>query len=262
LCEGHFYTIAKKILKGNLPMAQDIESLVRANKQELAELEKAVGYRFTDLRLLQNAVVHSSYAFEQGLVVGSNERLEYLGDAVLDLVVGHLLFKRYPRLQEGELSKLRASLVNEQHLAKMAREIDLGRYLALGKGEDSSQGRSKSSILSCAYEAVLGAMFEDGGYTAVVEVVGRLFATEIDGKKEELLIGDAKSRLQEVLQEKYNQAPTYRIEAEDGPSHQRQFTAAVCFQERVLGTGQASSKKEAEQRAAAAALEAIRDPEG
>lgn len=239
-------------------MAQDIDTLVRANKEELAGLEKALGYRFTDLRLLQKAVIHSSYAFERNLATGSNERLEFLGDAVLDLVVGHHLYLRYPQLQEGELSKLRASLVNEQHLAKMARDLDLGRYLALGKGEDSSQGRSKSSILSCAYEALLGAIFEDGGYPAVAEVIDCLFTGEIDGKKEELLIGDAKSRLQEILQEKYNQAPTYRIEAEDGPSHQRQFTAAVCFQERVLATGQAGSKKEAEQRAAAAALELLR----
>jgi ribonuclease-3 len=240
-------------------MVQDIDSLVRANKEALAGLEVAIGYRFTDLRLLQNAVIHSSYAFEQGISAGSNERLEYLGDAVLDLVIGHLLYRRYPQLQEGELSKLRASLVNEQHLARMARDIDLGRYLALGRGEDSSQGRSKSSILSCAYEAMLGAVFEDGGYGAVAEIVGRLFAPGIDEKKEELLIGDAKSRLQEVLQERYGQAPTYRIEAEDGPSHQRQFTAAVCFKDQVLATGQAGSKKEAEQRAAAAALGAIDD---
>ncbi len=238
-------------------MVQDIDSLVRANKEALAGLEVAIGYRFTDLRLLQNAVIHSSYAFEQGISAGSNERLEYLGDAVLDLVIGHLLYRRYPQLQEGELSKLRASLVNEQHLARMARDIDLGRYLALGRGEDSSQGRSKPSILSCAYEAMLGAIFEDGGYGAVAEIVGRLFSPGIDDKKEELLIGDAKSRLQEVLQERYGQAPTYRIEAEDGPSHQRQFTAAVCFQDQVLATGQAGSKKEAEQRAAAAALGSI-----
>ncbi len=127
------------------------------NKEELSKLEKTLGYRFTDLRLLQTAVVHSSYAFEQGLC-GNNERLEFLGDAVLDLAIGHILFHRYDRLHEGELTKLRASLVNEQHLAKMARAIELGQFIALGKGEDSSQGREKSSILSCAYEAVVGAI--------------------------------------------------------------------------------------------------------
>lgn len=234
-------------------MATDIDSLVRINKEELSRLEKTLGYRFTDLRLLQTAVIHSSYAFEQGLC-GNNERLEFLGDAVLDLAIGHILFHRYGKLHEGELTKLRASLVNEQHLAKMARAIELGKYLALGKGEDSSQGREKPSILSCAYEAVVGAIFEDGGYQTVTDFVARFFLPDIEGKKEELLIADAKSRLQEVLQEKYNEAPTYKIEAEEGPSHQKLFTVAVCFQEQILGTGQAGSKKEAEQRAAAAAL--------
>jgi ribonuclease-3 len=234
-------------------MGTDIDSLVRINKEELSKLEKTLGYRFTDLRLLQTAVVHSSYAFEQGLC-GNNERLEFLGDAVLDLAIGHILFHRYNRLHEGELTKLRASLVNEQHLAKMARAIELGKFIALGKGEDSSQGREKSSILSCAYEAVVGAIYEDGGYQTVADFVARFFLPDIEGKKEELLIADAKSRLQEVLQEKYNEAPTYKIEAEEGPSHQKLFTVAVCFQEQTLGTGQAGSKKEAEQKAAAAAL--------
>lgn len=234
-------------------MGTNIDSLVRINKEELSTLEKTLGYRFTDLRLLQTAVVHSSYAFEQGLCA-NNERLEFLGDAVLDLAIGHILFHRYDKLHEGELSKLRASLVNEQHLAKMARAIELGKFIALGKGEDSSQGRGKSSILSCAYEAVVGAIYEDGGYQTVADFVARFFLPDIEGKKEELLIADAKSRLQEVLQEKYNEAPTYKIEAEEGPSHQKIFTVAVCFQEQTLGTGQAGSKKEAEQKAAAAAL--------
>jgi ribonuclease III len=239
-------------------MATDIDSLVRINKDELTGLEKVLGYRFTDLRLLQTAVVHSSYAFEQGLGGQDNERLEFLGDAVLDMAVSHILFNKYRKLREGEMTKLRASLVNEQHLAKMARAVDLGKFLALGKGEDSSQGRSKPSILSCAFEAVVGAIFEDGGYQAVADFVERFFSPDIEGKKEELLVADAKSRLQEVLQEKHNEAPTYRIEAEEGPSHQKIFTVAVCFQEQILGTGQAGSKKEAEQRAAAAALAALK----
>jgi ribonuclease-3 len=235
-------------------MGMDIDSLVRVNKDELSKLEKTLGYRFTDLRLLQAALVHSSYAFEQDQGGNDNERQEFLGDAVLDLVIGHILFRRYGKLREGDLTKLRASLVNEHHLAKMARAVELGRFLALGKGEDSSQGRSKPSILSCAYEAVVGAIFEDGGYPAVADFVARFFLPDIEGKKEELLIADAKSRLQEVLQDKFNEAPTYRIAAEEGPSHQKSFTVAVCFREQVLGTGQAGSKKEAEQRAAAAAL--------
>lgn len=241
-------------------MGKDIDSLVRINKEELSKLEKIIGYRFTDLRLLQTALVHSSHAFEQAQGGNDNEKLEFLGDAVLDLVIGHILLHRYKKLREGELTRLRSSLVNEQHLAKMARAIDLGSYLALGKGEESSHGRSKPSILSCAYEAVVGAIFEDGGYQAAHEFIENFFLLDIESKKEELLVADAKSRLQEVLQEKYNEAPTYRIEGEEGPSHQKLFTVSVCFRGQELGCGQAGSKKEAEQRAAAAALAALVTP--
>jgi len=234
----------------------NIDSLVRVNKGELANLEKELGYRFTDLRLLQLALIHSSFAFEHGYD-DNNEKLEFLGDAVLDLIIGHHLFGQYKAMREGELTRLRASLVNEHHLAKMARIINLGQYLALGKGEDASQGRQKSSILSCAYEAVVGAIFEDGGYRTACQIVERFFLPEIEGKKEELLVADAKSRLQEKLQEKHNEAPSYRIDAEEGPAHQKVFTISVVFREQVLGTGQAGSKKEAEQRAAAAALQEL-----
>jgi ribonuclease III len=256
-CEGHFYTTAGFFDKENVLMALDIDSLARQNKVALADLEKSLGYRFTDLRLLQRALVHSSYAFEQVQGGEDNEKLEFLGDAVLDLVIGHMLFNRYQTMREGELTRLRASLVNEQYLAKMAREIDLGRYLELGRGEDASHGRSKSSILSSAYEAVVGAVFQDGGYLAVAELVESLFLPVVDGKMQGLLIADAKSRLQEVLQEKHNEAPTYRMEGEEGPAHLKVFTVAVCFREQVLATGTAGSKKEAEQRAAATALQQL-----
>lgn len=236
-------------------MGMDIDSLVRVNKELLSLLEQTIGYRFTDLRLLQRALIHSSYAFEQAQAGKDNENLEFIGDAVLDLVVGHILFHRYPTMREGELTRLRASLVNENHLAKMARALELGTYLSLGKGEDASNGRAKPSILSCAYEALIGAVFEDGGYRTVCQLIERFFLPEIEGKKEELLLADAKSRLQEALQEKFNEAPTYRVDAEEGPSHQKIFTIAVCFREQVLASGKAGSKKEAEQRAASSALE-------
>jgi ribonuclease III len=238
-------------------MALDIDSLVRQNKSRLAELEKSLGYRFTDLRLLQRALVHASFAFEQVKGGKDNETLEFLGDAVLDLVIGHMLCQRYEQMREGELTRLRASLVNEQYLAKMAREIDLGDYLALGRGEEASNGRSKPSILSCAYEAVIGAIFEDGGYQVVAELVEGFFLPAIDGKMQDLLLADAKSRLQELLQEKHNEAPTYRTEGEEGPAHLKTFTIAVCFREEVLAIGSAGSKKEAEQRAAATALQGL-----
>ena len=232
----------------------DLEALVRANKAGLSDLEKIIGYRFTDLRLLQKALIHSSFAFEQSQIGKNNETLEFLGDAVLDLVVGHLLFKKYNSMREGELTRLRAALVNETHLAEMARKIQLGEYLSLGKGEEASQGRNKSSILSCAFEAVMGAVFEDGGYDAVSELATALFDPAIEAKKEQLLVADAKSRLQEKLQEKYNKGPIYRLDKEEGPSHQKLFTISVLFDDAVLGSGEARSKKEAEQRAAASAL--------
>ena len=241
-------------------MTMEMNVLVQGNKELLSELEQILGYRFTDLRLLQKALVHSSFAFEQSQAGKNNETLEFLGDAVLDLVIGHILYKKYALMREGELTRLRAALVNETHLAEMARQIELGRFLFLGKGEDASHGRNKSSILSCAFEAVMGAVFEDAGYETVRALVTRLFVPAIEGKKEEMLIADAKSRLQELLQEQHNEGPTYRLDKEDGPSHQKLFTISVLFRDEVLGTGEARSKKEAEQRAAAAALVHLADP--
>ncbi len=236
-----------------------IKSLVQQNKEKLSEFEQLLGYRFTDLRLLQKALIHSSFAFEQPQGCKNNETLEFIGDAVLDLAVGHILFKRFPEMKEGELTKLRAALVNESHLASMAREIELGKFLCLGKGEEASSGRTKSSILSCGYEAVIGAIFEDSNYETVFVLIERFFVPAITEKKEDLLMVDAKSRLQEILQEKFNEAPHYRLDGEDGPSHQKIFTVSVLFRDNVLGSGSGGSKKEAEQKAAAAAIQ--NDPE-
>ncbi len=236
-------------------MGLNIDELVKDNKQELTELEQHLGYRFTDLRLLQKALIHASYAFEQAQVGKDNEVLEFVGDAVLDLVIGYSLSKRYPSMREGELTRIRASLVNESHLAEMARTLELGRFLCLGKGENASSGRNKSSILSCAFEAVIGAVFEDSGYEQTAELIQRLFGPEMDTRKQDLLLADAKSRLQEQLQEAFNEAPTYRLDGEEGPSHQKRFNVSVVFRGEALGSGTAHSKKVAEQRAAAAALE-------
>jgi ribonuclease-3 len=238
-------------------MESFMDSLAGRHKEMLAEFESLIGYRFTDLRLLQAAMVHSSYAFEQGQGGNDNQVLEFIGDAVLDLVIGHALSLRYPKMREGELTRFRASLVNETHLADMARSIELGSYLFLGKGEDSSNGRNKSSILSCAFEAVIGAIFKDSDYQTVDSLVQRLFEDAIEQEKQDLLLVDAKSRLQEHLQERFNEAPVYRLDGEDGPAHRRQFSISVIFREKVLGSGAGGSKKEAEQRAAQAALEPL-----
>lgn len=240
-------------------MGLEIDYLVQSNKEELARLEAILGYRFTDLRLLQKALIHSSYAFEHAGGRQDNEKLEFLGDAVLDLIIGHMLLHEYEDMREGELTRLRSSLVNEHHLAEMAKSLDLGDYLALGKGEDASQGRYKTSILSCAFEAVIGGVFEDGGYGCACEIVEKLFRRALGEKKEELLLADSKSRLQELLQEKHSKGPSYVLDNEEGPSHKKIFTVSVCFEDEVLGTGQAGSKKEAEQRAASRALTVIEE---
>jgi len=240
-------------------MGSFMDGLANRNKGMLAEFEMLIGYRFTDLRLLQKAMVHSSYAFEQTQAGKDNQVFEFVGDAVLDLVIGHLLTRQYPDMKEGELTRFRASLVNETHLADMARSLEMGRFLCLGKGEDASDGRNKSSILSCAFEAVVGAIFEDSDYPTVADLIERLFLNAIEEKKEHLLLADAKSRLQETLQDKFNKAPTYRLDSEEGPSHRKQFNVSVVFEGSVLGTGSAGSKKEAEQRAASAALVSAKD---
>jgi len=236
-------------------MAATIDTLIQDNSSQLEELQDRIGYHFRDVHLLQLALVHSSFAFERMKNGRHNETQEFLGDAVLDLTVGYILFSRFPEMREGKLTRIRAALVNETGLAEMARKIDLGKYLLLGHGENTSKGNEKSSILSCAYEALLGALFLDSGYDEALAFVRRWFEPLIDRHRELLMTADSKSALQELLQERYNQGPVYVLEAEEGPAHARIFTVSVRFQGSTLGSGRASSKKEAEQKAAQAALD-------
>ena len=238
-------------------MATTIEDLVLHNRRRLDELERRIGYRFRDRGLLQLALVHSSFGFERLRTGRNNELLEFLGDAVLDLAVGLLLYQRFPDQREGVLTRLRAGLVNESGLAAMARRIGLGEFLCLGRGEESTGGRDKASILACAYEALVGALFLDGGYEAAQAFVLRFFPDRLEAERERLLLADAKSRLQEWLQERYNEGPTYVLESESGPAHAKVFGVSVRFQDRVLGRGEARNKKEAEQQAAAGALRVL-----
>lgn len=233
-----------------------LDALVIKNQEELASFEKKLDYCFTDISLLQEAFIHSSYAFEQGNdLQRDNETLEFLGDAVLDLTVGHGLYLRYPEMEEGELTQLRASLVKASHLARMAREIDLGSYLLLGRGEDHSQGRKKDSILSCAFEAVMGAIFLDGGYEAVDKVVVKVVVPWFEERHKALDVADAKSRLQAMLQEIFSEGPVYHLEDTSGPDHDKTFSVSVRFRDQVLAHGEAKNKKKAEQRAAAEAVQ-------
>ncbi len=235
-------------------MGTTLHALVQDNEEGLRELEDKIGYRFKDIDLLLTALIHSSFAFERLDCSTHNEIQEFLGDAVLDLTVGHLLFVRFPRMREGKLTRIRSALVNETGLSGMARDLELGKYLLLGKGEEISSGRSKSSILSCAYEAIVGGLFIDGGYEAAQDFAHRFFTPLIDERQKSLVLIDGKSSLQEILQERYNQGPQYVLDSEDGPSHARIFSVSVHFNEKVLGSGRASSKKEAEQQAATQAL--------
>ncbi len=243
-------------------MGTTLTNLIQDNEEGLQELQERIGYQFRDLQLLQLALVHSSFAFERLDDGRHNETQEFLGDAVLDLTVGFILFTRFPELREGKLTRIRSALVNEQGLAVRAREIDLGQHLQLGKGENAANGRDKSSILSCAYEALVGALFLDGGYDVALGFVRRFFEPHIARHHERLVSADAKSALQEFLQERFNEGPEYLLVGEDGPAHARIFSITVSFRGESLGSGQASSKKEAEQQAAQAALEHLRHQDG
>ena len=214
-----------------------------------------LGYTFNDASLLEQAFTHSSYAHEQP--PGStkhNERLEYLGDAVLELLVSDLLYNEFPDYDEGQLTKSRAGLVCEASLAKMARESAFEEHLRLGKGEEGSGGRYKEALLADVFEAVLGAMFLDGGFQCAQSFVHARFVNEIRQHDDGLEQFDNKTFLQESFQKKSKIPLNYVITDESGPGHNKEFTAKVKHDGQELGTGTGRSKKEAEQNAAAEAI--------
>ncbi|MBU0482425.1 MAG: ribonuclease III [Proteobacteria bacterium] len=232
-----------------------LAALATENNTLLAELEERLDYVFRNRQVLQLALVHRSFSFEMaGMEGNDNERLEFLGDAVLDLAISQILYRAYPVMREGEMTRLRAMLVKESHLAELAESLDLGRYLFLGKGEDASAGRTKPSILSSTYEAVIGAIFDDGGFADVSIIIEQHFSGRVETQKKGMGLADAKSRLQELTQERYGEAPEYVLEKEDGPDHCKMFTISVRFRGVLLATGKARSKKEAEQQSAAEAI--------
>jgi len=218
----------------------------------LARLQEALGYFFNDPGLLTHALTHASFAYENGLPPNAcNERLEFLGDAVLELCVSELLYTLFPGMSEGKLTSRRAALVCEPQLAALARDLRIGKCIRLGNGEDQSGGREKGSILSDALEAVLGAIYLDGGADTVRGVVFRLFKPLANDAP---ALRDNKTTLQEILQKNSRETAVYYIIDESGPPHNRIFTAQVTHQGNVLGKGAGGSKKEAEQAAAGAAL--------
>jgi len=223
---------------------------------QLTELQDLLRHHFRKPELLLRALTHRSFSYEHSeLPRNDNETLEFLGDAVLDLAVGFMLYSRYPEMAEGDLTKIRSALVQECGLAIVARELDLGKYMLLGRGEDNSGGRQKDSILSCAYEAVIGAIFVDAGYETAAAVIGHHFAGRLEIGRQTVQITDAKSRLQELTQHELGFAPTYVLDKADGPDHDKTFTVSVMLLDNKIATATAKSKKAAEQKAAALALD-------
>ena len=218
-------------------------------------LEQKLNYTFRDRQLLSEALNHSSYANEhRNAHIRSNERLEFLGDSVLGFVTAEFLFIQHPDLPEGDLTRIRAALVCEQSLYEVARKLDLGRYLKLGRGEEAGGGRERTSILADATEAVFAAVYLDGGIGAASALIHRCL---LDAEKEEVVEErrrDYKTALQELVQRQADQVLTYRMIGEEGPDHDKTFLAEVLLNGAQVGTGSGHSKKEAEQSAAKAAL--------
>ncbi len=219
---------------------------------EFMRLQREIGYEFPDPALLARCLTHVSY---RGAGNSHNETLEFLGDAVLNLAVSDLLMRRFPEKSEGELSKMRASLVNAAMLEEKAQQLKLGDLLRMGKGEERSGGRKKRSILAGAFEALLGGVYWDGGYEVARRIVERYFAPDIKEKK--LGLQDYKTRLQEISQMLFHAPPAYRLVEEAGPDHAKHFVTEIAVGGEVLGRGEGGSKKESEQEAAKKALETL-----
>ena len=216
--------------------------------KDLRELERKIGYRFHDFQLLKKSMIHSSYANEMHLPkYECNERLEFLGDAVLEVISSEFLFFDESKMQEGDLTKWRASIVCEPSLAFCARQIHLGDYLLLGKGEEVTGGRKRDSITSDAMEALIGAIYIDGGFASAKEFVEKFVLNDLDNRK---LFYDSKTILQESVQANFKEAISYRLIGEEGPDHNKSFYSAVFIGQEKYGTGVGRTKKAAEQEAA------------
>lgn len=225
---------------------------------DISELQNVLGIKLKDTKLLEQALVHSSYTNENiGLISGDNERLEYLGDAVLDFIVGEKLYKDYPGMTEGELTRFRAALVRRETLARVARDINLGDFLQLGKGEEAGGGRDKEPNLAGALEAVIAAIYLERGITVARRVVLKLLDREIATATSRRAAVDYKSWLQEITQSRFQKPPTYRLLGESGPEHDKVFMVSVEAGGQIVGRGKGKTKKQAEMTAALEALKKL-----
>ena len=230
-----------------------------ATGHAIDELEKKIDYTFLNKNLLKQALTHSSYANEQKIRKnGDYERLEFLGDAVLEMISSEFLFKENPEMPEGKLTKLRSSLVCEPALAQCAKEIDLGSYMLLGKGEEATGGRFRESITSDVMEALIGALYLDGGYEVARNFIYKNILSDIENR---ILFYDSKTVLQEIIQTKPNQKLVYELIDEIGPDHNKKFVVEAILNGEKVGFGEGKTKKAAEQKAAYEAILAIRKSE-
>ena len=226
-------------------------------KKKLKICQEKIGYSFKSIKLLNQAITHKSYVNEYNLKFKDNERLEFLGDSVLDLIIGEYSLKNFTNRMEGDLSKIRAALVNESNLSKIARSLNLGEYIQLGKGESQSGGCNKSSILANAFEAMVAAIYLDGGLKKTTKVILPLFKTDLHSLANTSSYRDFKSELQEYTQGKKIAIPVYKVEKEIGPDHNKIFQITVSINGKISGKGKGKNKKEGEQEAAKEALQKL-----
>ncbi|WP_130806897.1 ribonuclease III [Senegalia massiliensis] len=235
-----------------------MKDLSKTRKEKLKQFQEKINYEFSDITLLNKALTHSSYANEfKSKKILYNERLEFLGDSVLGLVISDYIFNKYKNFPEGELTKIRALTVCEPSLAERSKKLNLGKFMLLGKGEEATGGRTRISILSDAFEAVIGAIYLDGGMKASKKfILDNLLETIINAVNGEMLL-DYKTELQEIIQQDSNSNIKYNVVKEEGPDHNKKFYVEVSNNNKVLGTGKGNSKKEAEQNAAKFALKKV-----
>lgn len=230
-----------------------------SNRVSLIQFQDIIQYKFQNHNYLRQALIHSSYSNEKRMdKLANNERLEFLGDAVLELVTSEFIFKENKTMLEGEMTKLRASFVCEQTLAMCARDLKLGNYIMLGKGEAATGGRDRDSILSDALEAIIGAIYLDGGFTNAKEFINKYILSDMDNKK---LFFDSKTILQEIIQGKYSEPLHYELVSEEGPDHNKKFTVHAFIGEEKLAYGKGRTKKAAEQDAAYKSILKLREIE-
>jgi len=223
---------------------------------DYSKLEKCLGYQFKDKNLIIEALTHKSYKKPY-----NNERLEFLGDAVLNLIVGEYLYKKFPKSNEGELSKIRASLVNETGFTKLANKIKLGEYIFISIAEDRNKGRTKSSILSDAFEAIMGAIYLESGLEVLKPIILKLLENSYDKINLDVLFSDYKTALQEITQARFALVPEYIIDGSYGPDHKKEFEISIWIDGKNFGKASGKSKKLAQQRAAKIAIDKLKEEE-